>query len=119
MAAGLMAAHGDRELAALVKSPHPPSGFAPEEASTFLSDAAAFARIARDATPDGRGFPVLLRHYLKLGGRFAAFSEDPLFGDCLDGFVFVDLSSPGVERFIRMMGKSAARASAHAAAAAK
>ena len=116
MAAGLMAAHGDPALAALVKSPHPPRTYSPAEAAPFLADATAFARIVRDATPDGKGFPVLLRHYLKLGGRFAAFSEDPLFGDCLDGFVFVDLGSPGVERFIRMMGKTAERAKSSAAA---
>lgn len=109
MAAGLMAAHGDQELAALVKSPHPPRAYAPEEAGPFLRDATAFARIVRDATPDGRGFPVLLRHYLKLGGRFAAFSEDPHFGDCLDGFVFVDMASPGVGRFIKMLAKTAER----------
>jgi putative hemolysin len=41
--------------------------------------------------PDGKGAPVLLRQYLKLGGRVLGFNIDPDFGNTLDCLVLVDL----------------------------
>jgi len=37
------------------------------------------------------GVPVLLRQYLKLGGRVIGFNVDTSFGDCLDCLTIVDL----------------------------
>jgi len=41
--------------------------------------------------PDGKGAPVLLRQYLRLGGRVLGFNIDPDFGNSLDCLVLVDL----------------------------
>lgn len=41
--------------------------------------------------PDGKGVPVLVKHYLKLNGLFVGFSVDPGFGDTLDGLIVVDI----------------------------
>ncbi len=41
--------------------------------------------------PDGKGAPVLLRQYLRLGGRVLGFSVDPDFGNALDCLILVDL----------------------------
>jgi putative hemolysin len=41
--------------------------------------------------PDGKGTPVLLRQYLKLGGRVLGFNIDPDFGNSLDCLLLVDL----------------------------
>ena len=41
--------------------------------------------------PDGKGAPVLLRHYLRLGGRVLGFSIDADFGNALDCLILVDL----------------------------
>jgi hypothetical protein len=58
----------------------------------------------------GKGVPVLLKHYAKLGGRFAGFNVDPGFGDALDGLVVVDLAYTD-PRFLAMyMGRDEARA---------
>ena len=48
--------------------------------------------------PDGKGTPVLLRQYLKLGGRVLGFNIDPDFANSLDCLVLVDLrrTEPGV-----------------------
>jgi putative hemolysin len=40
---------------------------------------------------DGKGAPVLLRQYLRLGGRILGFNIDPDFGHTLDCLVLVDL----------------------------
>ncbi|GAB6125970.1 lysophospholipid acyltransferase family protein [Humidesulfovibrio idahonensis] len=57
----------------------------------------------------GRGIPVLLRQYLKLGGRIAAFNLDPEFGDCLDGLICVDLAQTDERTLARFMGQENAR----------
>jgi len=41
--------------------------------------------------PDGKGTPVLLRQYLKLGGRVLGFNIDPDFNNTLDCLLLVDL----------------------------
>jgi putative hemolysin len=41
--------------------------------------------------PDGKGTPVLLRQYLKLGGRVLGFNIDPDFNSTLDCLLLVDL----------------------------
>ena len=69
----------------------------------------------------GRGIPVLLRQYLKLGGRIAAFNLDPDFGNCLDGLICVDLRATDQRVLARFMGSENARRfqALHAAAAAR
>ena len=37
----------------------------------------------------GMGLPMLIKHYIELRGRFAAFSVDAAFNQTLDGLVFV------------------------------
>ena len=41
--------------------------------------------------PDGKGIPVLVKHYLKLKGSFVGFAVDPDFGNTLDGLIVVDI----------------------------
>jgi len=63
--------------------------------------------------PDGKGVPVLLRHYLRLGGRLLGFSVDPQFGNALDGLIIVDVRQiePAVlERYMGKAGSAAFRA---------
>lgn len=61
-----------------------------------------------DAEPDRRGIPVLLRHYLNLGGRVLALSVDPWFGNCLDALVVVNLRQPGTKLRDRVLAKRTA-----------
>ena len=41
---------------------------------------------------DSKDMPVLLKQYMKMGGRLFAFSEDQDFGNTLDGLIVVDLA---------------------------
>ena len=52
----------------------------------FLSDVVA------DLDPGQAGVPVLLRQYLRLGGRLLGFSVDPAFSNALDGLIVVELT---------------------------
>ncbi len=58
-----------------------------------------------DLEPDGKGIPILMKQYVKLGGKLLAFSVDPEFGNTLDGFVMVDLRHTCPQTLARYMGK--------------
>ena len=61
-----------------------------------------------DVEADRKGLPVLVRQYVKLGGRILAFSVDPAFGDTLDGLVRMDLRLARRESLERYMGRAEA-----------
>jgi putative hemolysin len=67
-----------------------------------LSDAVA------DLEPGGAGVPVLLRQYLKLGGKLLGLNLDPEFSNALDGLILVDLTKTEPRLLERYLGKSAA-----------
>lgn len=46
-----------------------------------------------DLEIDGKGMPVLIRQYLKAGGRVLGFSVDPGFSNTLDAVMLADLRS--------------------------
>lgn len=71
-----------------------------EEVSAFVAD----------IEPDAKGVPVLLRQYLKLGGKVLAFNLDPDFGDALDGLIMVDLLDSDRRTLERYMGRDEAEA---------
>ena len=54
-------------------------------ASTRPSTIEQLDAAVRAAEPDGKGLPVLVRHYLKLGGRILCANLDPAFSNALDG----------------------------------
>lgn len=47
-------------------------------------------KLIEDVESNSR-MPVLLRKYLQLGGKIIEFNIDPLFNDCLDGLLLLDL----------------------------
>lgn len=58
---------------------------------------------------DDKGVPVLLRQYLKLGGRLLGFNVDPAFNDALDGLIMVDLCQTDEKTLQKYMGKAQAQ----------
>jgi putative hemolysin len=86
---------GERLLGSLVRARRPflashtlRSLFAGAES---LPDLDALSLLIEDREPDGKGVPVLLRQYLKLGARAIAFNVDVNFGDSLDCLILLDL----------------------------
>jgi putative hemolysin len=53
---------------------------------------------------DGKGVPILLKQYLKLGGKVLCFNVDQEFGDALDGLMVVDLTRTDPKVLRRYMG---------------
>ena len=76
----------------------PVSGFDIEDLSDVVSD----------IEPARAGVPVLLRQYLKLGGKLLGFNVDPNFSNALDGLILVDLTKTGPKLLERYLGKDEA-----------
>jgi putative hemolysin len=78
----------------------PNAGFDMEDLSTVVSD------IEQKRT----AVPVLLRQYLRLGGKLLRFNVDPKFADALDGLILVDLTKTKPKLLERYLGKTEATA---------
>ncbi len=99
------------ELAALV-NPRTPLTFKPKllaglelKQQGFLKEIDNLSVLVSDMEADGKGIPVLLRHYLNLGGQILAFNRDPDFSDVIDGLLLVDLLKADKKQLQRYMGK--------------
>jgi putative hemolysin len=70
-----------------------------------LRDLDELAEPISDVEEDGKGLPILIRQYAKLGGKLIAFNLDRKFSDVVDGLVVVDLRQTNPSALERYMGK--------------
>jgi len=63
-----------------------------------------------DVEADGKGLPILLRQYAKIGGKLIGFNVDRKFSNVLDGLVVVDLRQTDPAVLERYMGREAVTA---------
>jgi putative hemolysin len=98
------------DLASLVKARRP---FRQAKAAAddivvrhFFRDLDSLSAVISDMETDGKGVPILLKQYVKLGGKLLGFNVDPQFSDALDGLVVVDLRQTEPEILDRYMGKT-------------
>ncbi len=71
----------------------------------LLGDLEELAEPISDVEEDGKGVPILLKQYAKVGGRFVGFNLDRKFSDVVDGLVIVDLRQTAPSVLERYMGK--------------
>jgi len=115
---GLMAHYLSRycaspELAGAVRGNYRPprpvlSGLGDATVARLLQDVDAVASLVSAIEDDGKGLPVLLRHYLKLNGQALAWNVDRAFGDVLDALLLVDLRRTDPRLLRRYMGADGA-----------
>ncbi len=80
-----------------------------EEGCSMLSmEQSEVAWTITDIEGDGRGLPVLLRQYLKLGATVLGFNVDSAFADCVDALIMVDLLRTDPSILERYMGSEGA-----------
>lgn len=82
-----------------------PGGFRMGNIANLCPDIEDLGTAVADIEADGKGIPVLLRHYLKLGGCVLTFNLDREFGDAIDGLMVVDLAKAPPKALARYMGK--------------
>jgi putative hemolysin len=78
------------------------------EAALAQLDLDELSDVVSDIEGDERGIPVLLRQYLRLGGRLLGFNVDPDFSNSLDGLIVVDLMRTERKLLDRYLGKTEA-----------
>lgn len=77
--------------------------------SQALRDLEELSQPIADVEVDGKGLPILLRQYAKIGGKLVGFNVDRKFSNVLDGLVVVDLRETEPAVLERYMGREAAR----------
>jgi putative hemolysin len=96
------------ELAGLIKprSPFRPARLRPWDCRAMcaaLRDLEELSQPITDVESDGKGLPILLRQYAKIGGKLLGFNVDRKFSNVLDGLIVVDLRQtepPVLERYM-------------------
>ena len=73
-----------------------------------LRDLDELAQPIADVESDGKGLPILLRQYAKIGGKMLGFNVDRKFLSVLDGLVVVDLRTTEPAVLGRYMGREGA-----------
>jgi len=73
-----------------------------------LRDLEELSQPITDVEVDGKGLPILLRQYAKIGGRLLGFNVDRKFSNVLDGLVVVDLRQTDSAVLERYMGRESA-----------
>lgn len=97
------------DLAALVKprcAPKPikRAEWMNQDYAPYIGDIEVTAKIIQDIEPDQKSIPVLLRQYVKMGGKIICFNVDPAFNYCLDGFITVKIPEVDHRILKRYMG---------------
>ncbi|MBX7222072.1 MAG: lysophospholipid acyltransferase family protein [Blastocatellia bacterium] len=104
----------DMELAPLVQSKTPfrtPGGthFDLVRACRSVTSLEDLSALITELESDRKGIPVLLKQYLKLGGKILAFNVDTHFNDALDALIYVDLTHTERPVLERYMGREGAQ----------
>ena len=60
-------------------------------------DITKFDRFIKEVEPNDYTMPILLKRYLKLGGKIIGFNLDPKFNNALDGLIVLDLYDVPIE----------------------
>lgn len=89
------------DRAPLVKARSPFRAPATSRGNWDVEDLSA---MVADIESDQKGIPVLLRHYLKMGGELLGFNVDRNFSDSLDGLIVVDLTRTDKKMLNRYLG---------------
>ena len=72
-------------------SSEPIGGLEAEQISASLASIREVSARVAEAEADGKGIPVLLKHYLRMNATLLSFNVDPDFSNALDALVLVDL----------------------------
>jgi putative hemolysin len=72
---------------------------------SVLRDLEELADPISDLEEDGKGLPILLKQYARVGGKLVGFNLDRKFSDVIDGLVIVDLRLTDPAVLERYMGK--------------
>jgi putative hemolysin len=79
-----------------------------KQLSRLLGSVEELSASIQDLERDGKGLPVLMRQYIKVGGQILGFNVDPHFSNALDALVLADLRRAAPSVLDRYMGRAGA-----------
>ena len=77
--------------------------------SANLRDVDDCSALISSVETDGKGIPVLLKHYLRLNGTILSFNVDKDFASVIDGLILVDLTETDPRLLAKYMGEENCR----------
>ena len=105
-------AHRAHRLAGLVvpRRPYRPGGRVLRHTGGMPvpNDVEDLSRLIAELESDGKGVPILVKQYLKTGGRLLACNVDRAFSNALDALIVVDLRNAPAPLLERYLGKAGA-----------
>jgi putative hemolysin len=109
----LQANNYDPALAGMIRARNPLRhkripGVDPEVNSIVVGDVGEISELLQEIESTQKDIPVLLRQYIKLGGKLLGFNVDPSFGGVLDGLLLVDLLDTESRLLQRYLSKEGA-----------
>lgn len=78
--------------------------------SAELKDVDDCSALISSVETDGKGIPILLKHYLRLNGTILSFNVDKDFSSVIDGLILVDLTETEPRLLTKYMGEENCRA---------
>ena len=81
----------------------------PQAFQSSLQDIDDLSVLVSEIEKDGKGIPILLRHYLKLNGQLISFNLDTSFSNVVDGLLLVDVPHNDPKLLKRWLGKEGYR----------
>jgi putative hemolysin len=73
--------------------------------SRLVNNINEVSSLVAEVEGENQGVPILIKHYVKLGGRLLGFNIDPDFGNAIDGLILVDLTKTPRRILERYLGK--------------
>lgn len=77
--------------------------------SAELQDVDDCSALISSVETDGKGIPILLKHYLRLNGTILSFNVDKQFSSVIDGLILVDLTETDPKLLAKYMGEEKCR----------
>ena len=123
----LLQHHRQDTLYQLVKPKNPPKlktkGVAGRKKEFLVLPSAVrdISEIISEIEPEPSGMPILIKNYLRLGGKLLSFNLDPEFSNVIDGLIMVDatktkprtlrhyMGAAGMEQFMNYQKKQKTR----------
>ncbi len=78
--------------------------------SAELQDVDDCSALISSLETDGKGIPILLKHYLRLNGTILSFNVDKEFSSVIDGLILVDLTETDPKLLAKYMGEEKCQA---------
>lgn len=101
-----------KDIAAMIRPKTPPRikplclpGLRKGKQSQYCHDMEEVCSVIADIELEVQSIPVLLKHYLNLGGQLLSFNIDKKFGDTMDGLILVDLLQAPEKTLSRYFGR--------------